>query len=90
MTTEHREFIGHTDIDKRFVDRVELDLVRTAIVVQYIHHAMREFIVERVIARNDRRVMPLEEFAMLKERRRIWNAKSLHLVAARNDDAVVV
>jgi hypothetical protein len=51
---------------------------------------MREFVVESVIARDDRRVVPLEQFAMLEERRSVRDAESLHFIAARNDDAVVV
>jgi hypothetical protein len=34
--------------------------------------------------------VPLEQLTMLEERRCVRNAESLHLIAPRNDDAVVV
>ena len=90
MTSEHREFVGHADIDEGFVDRVELDLICPAVVVQYIHDTMRELIIERVITRDDGGVVSLEQLAVLKEWRCVGNAEGLHLVAARDYDAIVV
>src|SRR5687768_9915912 len=40
VPAEHRQLVGNADIDEGFVDRVKLDLVCTAVVVEDVHNTM--------------------------------------------------
>jgi hypothetical protein len=90
VPAEQRKLVGRPDIGERLVDGIELEPVCTEILVQHIHHAVRELVIERVIARDDGCVMTFEEFAILKEWCRVRYTEFFHFITSRDDDPVIV